>query len=130
MAVALRRGLVFPGEGGAAEPVDASFIVDAWSTEGRAAGKFGHLGDSNPGWLSLARNAQRPGALRRKPFHRFRRNNTPGLNSDRIVYLFEDSHTNLWIGTDTAGVALVQDGKVKNFDLGRAGHEGRLTVGL
>jgi ligand-binding sensor domain-containing protein/signal transduction histidine kinase len=56
----------------------------------------------------------------------FNQNNTPGLNSDRIVYLFEDSHTNLWIGTDTAGVALVQDGKVKSFDLGRAGHEGRL----
>ena len=32
----------------------------------------------------------------------FDENNTPGLNSDRIVYLFEDSHTNLWIGTDTA----------------------------
>src|SRR5208283_5560824 len=57
----------------------------------------------------------------------FNQNNTPGLNSDRIVRLFEDSHTNLWIGTDTAGVALVQDGKIKNFDLGRAGHEGRIV---
>ena len=54
--------------------------------------------------------------------------NTPGLNSDRIDYLFEDSHTNLWIGTDTAGVALVQDGKVKNFDLGR--HRPRRPAGV
>ena len=55
------------------------------------------------------------------------RNNTPGLNSDRIIYLFEDSHTNLWVGTDTTGVGLVQDGKIKNFEIGRAGQEGKLT---
>ena len=49
------------------------------------------------------------------------------MNSDRIVYLFEDSHTNLWIGTETGEVALVQDGKIKKIDLGRTGHESRLV---
>jgi ligand-binding sensor domain-containing protein len=57
----------------------------------------------------------------------FDENNTPGLGSGRIVRLFEDSHTNFWVGTDTAGVALIQDGKVKNFEIGRRGREGRLT---
>ena len=57
----------------------------------------------------------------------FDENNTPGLGSGRIVRLFEDSHTNFWVGTDTAGVALIQNGRVKNFQIGRSGHEGRLT---
>ncbi len=57
----------------------------------------------------------------------FDENNTPGLGSGRIVRLFEDSHTNFWVGTDTAGVALIENGTVKNFDIGRSGHEGRLT---
>jgi len=35
-------------------------------------------------------------------FKVFDEHNTPGLTSGRIVYLFEDSKTNLWIGTETA----------------------------
>jgi ligand-binding sensor domain-containing protein/signal transduction histidine kinase len=56
----------------------------------------------------------------------FNEYNTPGLNSDRIVYLFEDSHTNLWIGTDTGTVAMAKDGRITDFQIGGAGHEGRL----
>src|SRR4051812_12349755 len=37
-------------------------------------------------------------------FTTFDESNTPGLNSSRIVKLFEDSQRNLWIGTETAGV--------------------------
>jgi ligand-binding sensor domain-containing protein/signal transduction histidine kinase len=48
-------------------------------------------------------------------FTRFNVNNTPGLPSDRIVFLFEDSRTNLWIGTDNAGLCAIQNGVVKNF---------------
>lgn len=42
----------------------------------------------------------------------FDEHNTPGLNSGRIVCLFEDSRHNLWIGTETAGVAILKDGQV------------------
>jgi ligand-binding sensor domain-containing protein/signal transduction histidine kinase len=57
----------------------------------------------------------------------FDESNTPGLNSSRIVYLFEDSQTNLWIGTETAGISLVKNGKVTSLDIGVGGREGRLV---
>src|SRR5208337_3123997 len=40
-------------------------------------------------------------------FTRFDSDNAPGLKGNRIVSLFEDSRTNLWIGTESEGVALV-----------------------
>ena len=53
--------------------------------------------------------------------------NTPGLNNDQIDYLFEDSHTNLWIGTDAGGVALEKNGRIENFSIGYSSHDGRLV---
>src|SRR5262245_13361167 len=43
----------------------------------------------------------------RTHFPVFDQNNTPELGSSTIVKVFEDSQTNLWIGTETAGVVLV-----------------------
>lgn len=45
-------------------------------------------------------------------FRVFDENNTPGLSSSRIVFLFEDSRRVLWIGTDTAGIVMWKDGQV------------------
>lgn len=56
----------------------------------------------------------------------FDEDNTPGLNSSQIVRLFEDSKSNLWIGTQTEGVALARDGRVISVDLGRGSREGRV----
>jgi ligand-binding sensor domain-containing protein/signal transduction histidine kinase len=117
---------VFPVKAGAIEPADASFIVDAWSTEaGLPQSSVISMIQTRDGylWLGTLNGLVRFDGNR---FTVFDEENTPGLDSDRIVYLFEDSHTNLWIGTDAAGVGLVQDGKIKNFEIGRAGHEGRL----
>jgi len=105
----------------------APFIVDVWtSKEGLPENAVISVIQTRDGylWLGTLNGLVRFDGTRFTVFDEY---NTPGLNSDRIVYLFEDSHTNLWIGTDTAGVGLVQDGKVKKFDLGRAGHEGRLV---
>ncbi len=41
--------------------------------------------------------------------------NTPGLPSDRIVYLFEDRQTNLWVSTESSGLTVIKDGIIKNF---------------
>ncbi|MFZ0828480.1 MAG: two-component regulator propeller domain-containing protein [Verrucomicrobiia bacterium] len=103
------------------------FIVDAWtSREGLPENAVISVIQTRDGylWLGTLNGLVRFDGTHFTVFNEY---NTPGLNSDRIVYLFEDSHTNLWVGTDTAGVALVQEGKVKNFELGRAGHEGRLV---
>ncbi len=40
-------------------------------------------------------------------FTRFDQENTPGLKSNQIKTLFEDSGGNLWIGTEDEGIALV-----------------------
>src|SRR5476651_2176190 len=106
---------------------DAPFIVDSWSTkEGLPQSSVISVIQTRDGylWLGTLNGLVRFDGTR---FTIFNDHNTPGLNSDRIVYLFEDSRTNLWIGTDTADVALVQNGKIKNFDIGRSGHEGRLV---
>ncbi|MGD0252843.1 MAG: two-component regulator propeller domain-containing protein [Verrucomicrobiota bacterium] len=103
------------------------FIVDSWSTkEGLPQSSVISVIQARDGylWLGTLNGLVRFDGNR---FTVFDEENTPGLNSDRIIYLFEDSHTNLWIGTDTTGVGLLQDGKIENFEIGRAGQEGKLT---
>jgi signal transduction histidine kinase/ligand-binding sensor domain-containing protein len=58
----------------------------------------------------------------------FDESNTPKLPSIRIVRLFEDSHSNLWIGTSTAGAAVIQQGRVKPLgSIGRGRRKGHLA---
>src|SRR6185503_19334605 len=77
-------------------------------------------------WLGTLKGLVRFDGIR---FTVFDEANTPGLNSSRIMSLFEDSQRNLWIGTETAGVALVlaKDGRARTFDLGR-GNPGGYVV--
>jgi len=116
-----------PWPAGAASPSGSPFIVDVWtSKEGLPENAVISAIQTRDGylWLGTLNGLAR---FDGKQFTVFNEFNTPGLNSDKIVFLFEDRRTNLWIGTETAGVALVQDGKVKSFDLGRPGQEGKLT---
>ncbi len=119
--------LIFPAPAGAAGQSGLPFIVDVWtSKEGLPENAVISVIQTKDGYLWLG---TLNGLVRfdGNHFTVFNEYNTPGLNSDRIVYLFEDSHTNLWVGTDTAGLVLVKDGNVKSFDVGRAGQEGRIV---
>lgn len=60
-------------------------------------------------------------------FTTFDEANTPELNSSRIIKVFEDSRTNLWLGTESAGVFLARTGQVARVALADAGAEGRVT---
>src|SRR6516225_4462232 len=60
-------------------------------------------------------------------FTTFNEGNTPGLKSGSVVKLFEDSRTNLWIGTDTGEVLLVKDGKVQEVRVSRGTRERRVA---
>ena len=60
-------------------------------------------------------------------FTTFNESNTPGLKSGSVVKLFEDSHGNLWIGTDTGEILRVKDGEVEQIQVGRGTREGRLA---
>ena len=77
-------------------------------------------------WLGTLNGLVRFDGIR---FTIFDESNTPGLSSSRIVHLFEDSQKNLWIGKlETAGAALVKNGKVISLDIGRGRREGRLMA--
>jgi signal transduction histidine kinase/ligand-binding sensor domain-containing protein len=65
----------------------------------------------------------------RTQFAVFKEDNTPGLTSSRIVKLFADSRENLWIGTETEGVVVVdQSGNTTSFNIGRGSREGALRA--
>src|ERR1700690_2813502 len=118
---------IFPARAETAGASGDPFIVDAWtSKEGLPQNSVISVIQTRDGYLWLG---TLNGLVRfdGNHFTVLDEYNTPGLNSDRIVYLFEDSHTNLWVGTDTAGLVLVKGGNVKSFDIGRAGHEGRIV---
>lgn len=113
--------------GSTAEPADSPFIINSWSNEeGLPQSSVISVIQTKDGylWLGTLNGLVRFDGNR---FVTFDENNTPGLGNDRIVYLFEDSRTNLWVGTDSAVVALVHEGAIKDFTLGHGGHEGRLT---
>jgi ligand-binding sensor domain-containing protein/signal transduction histidine kinase len=61
-------------------------------------------------------------------FEVFDENNTPGLNSSQIRCLYEDRRTNLWIGTENGGIAMVKAGNVTNVDVGQGSYAGRLMA--
>jgi ligand-binding sensor domain-containing protein/signal transduction histidine kinase len=106
---------------------DSPFIVDAWSTEQGLPGSVViSMIQAQDGYLWLG---TQHGLVRFDGSHFtvFDEGNTPGLSNDQIDCLFQDSHTNLWIGTDAGGAALARNGTIKNFPLGRGGQEGRLV---
>jgi ligand-binding sensor domain-containing protein/signal transduction histidine kinase len=116
-----------PLMGGAADSSSSPFTMDSWGAEqGLPQSSVKSVIQTKDGylWLGTLNGLVRFDGNR---FTVFDENNTPGLDSDRIVDLFEDSRTNLWIGTDAGGVALVNNGKIESFEIGRNGHEGRLV---
>ncbi len=112
---------------GALAESNSPFIVDSWSAEsGLPDSEITSVIQTRDGylWLGTLHGLVRFDGTK---FTIFNENNTPGLNSDRIVYLFEDSQTNLWVGTESSGLLVIRDGKIRSFDIGRAGQEGQLT---
>ena len=101
------------------------FTVDNWDTEkGLPGNSVISVIQTHDGylWLGTLYGLARFDGVH---FTTFNEGNTPGLNSSRIVKLFEDSHTNLWIATDAGGIFVVSNGEVKSLSLGRGAREGR-----
>ena len=100
---------------------DSPFSVDVWNTEdGLPQSSVIALAQTRDGylWLGTLNGLVRFDGHSLTPFNV---NNTPGLPGNGIVFLFEDSRTNLWAGTANAGLCKIQNGRVQNFDLGGLG---------
>ena len=111
---------------------DSPYIVDVWKTgpeeqklpqsvvTSMVQSKDGYL------WLGTLNGLVRFDGIR---FAVFDEANLPGLTSRRIVHLFEDSRTNLWVGTEEAGIAVIKrDGSVQSLGIGPDGGAGPLVA--
>src|SRR5581483_11056237 len=91
------------------------FTVDVWGNEeGLPQSSVVSIIQSRDGYLWLG---TLNGLVRfdGNQFTVFNRMNTPAFTGDRIVFLFEDSRTNLWVGTDSGGLQMIRDGVVRDF---------------
>ncbi len=97
-------------------PSASPFIVDSWDNEkglpdseviSVIQGREGYL------WLGTLHGLVRFDGNR---FVSFDQHNTTGLSSDRIVYLFQDSRTDLWVGTESSGLDRIHNGVIQHFD--------------
>jgi signal transduction histidine kinase/ligand-binding sensor domain-containing protein len=111
-----------------AQMADGRFRIDTW---GAGQGLLPDdsvlaLTQTHDGylWLGTLNGLVRFDGVR---FTVFDESNTPKLPSIKIVRLFEDSRCNLWVGTDTAGAALIAQGRVEPLDIGRGGRKGHLV---
>jgi ligand-binding sensor domain-containing protein/signal transduction histidine kinase len=104
------------------------FHVDAWGThDGLTANEVLAIVQTHDGylWLGTLNGLARFDGLQFKVFDE---HNTPGMPSGRIVFLFEDSKTNLWIGTETAGALLLHDSQITDLGFGKGRRDGRLQA--
>jgi ligand-binding sensor domain-containing protein/signal transduction histidine kinase len=77
-------------------------------------------------WLGTGDGLARFDGLR---FRRYEEGDDVRLGGSKIVRLFEDSHRNLWVGTDKEGVLLISpEGKVTVAVLGEPWNEGPLMT--
>jgi ligand-binding sensor domain-containing protein/signal transduction histidine kinase len=107
---------------------EAPYIISVWETEdGLPQNSVLSITQTHDGylWLGTLNGLVRFDGIR---FTVFDESNTPGLSRGGILRLFEDSHGNFWIGTESAGVLLVTGGQVKSLDIGRGSREGRLMA--
>ena len=100
---------------------ESPYIVDAWSTaDGLAQGSVITMTQTHDGylWLGTVNGLVR---FDGNSMTTFNVNNTPGLSDNVINFLFEDSQSNLWVGTANGRLSAFRGGEVKQFDVSGAG---------
>ena len=97
---------------------DSPFAVDVWGTaDGLPQSSVIALTQTRDGYLWLG---TLNGLVRfdGNAFTRFNVNNTPGLPDNRVIFLFEDSRSNFWAGTDSGALCRIGGGVMQNVSAG------------
>ncbi|HXS68976.1 MAG TPA: two-component regulator propeller domain-containing protein, partial [Candidatus Polarisedimenticolia bacterium] len=129
-ALLLLCGL-FPGFLRASQPDVQSgspFVVDVWSAaNGLPDDSVLSLVQTRDGylWVGTLHGLVRFDGMRFTPFDE---TGSLGLASSRIVHLFEDSRSNLWVGTESSGIVLAKkNGQIEHFPFGQGMPGGYLS---
>ena len=116
------RGLVYAAD------LNSPFTVDRFGTEkGLPSSAVLAVTQTRDGYLWAGTQA---GLARFDgvQFAVFDENNTPGLNSSQVIRLYEDRHTNLWIGLENGSIAIATGAKVTSLDFPQGRPAGRLRA--
>jgi ligand-binding sensor domain-containing protein/signal transduction histidine kinase len=115
----LLLGFLFAAISAVAAPAaDSPFIVDSWSAEdGLPDNEANSVIQTRDGylWIGTFHGLARFDGSQFTVFDEMD-TNTRALKSDQITFLYEDSQTNLWIGTQSSGLAVIQNGKIRSFE--------------
>ncbi len=129
-ALCLLCGL-FPGVARASQTIVQSsspFVVDVWGTaDGLPDDSVLSVIQTRDGylWVGTLHGLVRFDGLRFVPFDE---TGSLGLASKRIVHLFEDSRSNLWVGTESSGIVLAKkSGAIEHFPIGEGMVLGQLA---
>jgi ligand-binding sensor domain-containing protein/signal transduction histidine kinase len=110
IAAILLLCLAFSGLARASQTIiqpDSPYVVDVWGIkDGLPGSAVISVAQTRNGylWLATLYGLVRFDGVK---FTTFDEGNTPGLDSSRIVYVFEDTRSNLWVGTESAGVTII-----------------------
>ncbi len=114
---------------GAQTKTSTSYQIESWDTDrGLPQNSVTAIVQSRDGrlWFGTLNGLVRFDGLQ---FEVFDENNLPELGSSQIVSLFEDPAGNLWVGTKTAGVVLIDaNGQIKSLGLGQGASDKRLAA--
>ena len=129
-ALCLLCGL-FPGVARASQTIVQStspFVVDVWGTaDGLPDDSVLSVIQTRDGylWVGTLHGLVRFDGMRFMPFDE---TGNLGLASKRIVHLFEDSRSNLWVGTESSGIILAEkNGTIEKFSIGEDMPGGQLA---
>ena len=105
------------------------YAVDVWSTEeGLPQNSVISMVQTRDGYLCLG-TLNGLARFDGRHFTVFGESNTPGLDSSKIIKVFQDSRGDLWLGTESGGVLQLEpEGGFRRLDLAAGVAGGRMTA--
>ena len=111
----LKKWLIFLCVFSAVSTAKAQYRFDQWTTDdGLPQNSVFSILQTPDGyiWFTTLDGLVRFDGIKFKVFNR---NNSPGLTTNRLIYLLAENDNTLWVGTEDGGLLRFQDGKFRAF---------------